>query len=73
MYMYMYLSQIVQLKMLTVHHIYTLSALSQSDVKQSAEVAAYFNKFEEAEKMYLEMDRRYKNSYSIIQCGLIMS
>lgn len=31
----------------------------QTEVKQNAEVAAYFSRFEEAEKMYLEMDRRY--------------
>ena len=31
----------------------------QTEVKQNAEVAAYFSKFEEAEKTYLEMDRRY--------------
>lgn len=30
----------------------------QSEAKQRAEVEAYFKRFEEAEKMYLEMDRR---------------
>ena len=30
----------------------------QTEVKQNAEVAAYFSRFEVAEKMYLEMDRR---------------
>ena len=30
----------------------------QTEVKQNAEVAAYFGRFEEAEKMYLEMDRK---------------
>jgi len=30
----------------------------QSEVKQKAEVAAHSKKFEEAEKMYLDMDRR---------------
>ncbi|XP_071961535.1 WD repeat-containing protein 35-like isoform X2 [Antedon mediterranea] len=30
----------------------------QSEVMRSAEVAAYFKRFEEAERMYLEMDRR---------------
>lgn len=32
--------------------------LQSEDMKQ-AEVAAYFGRFEEAEKMYLDMDRRY--------------
>jgi hypothetical protein len=32
--------------------------LFQTEVKQKAEVAAYFSRFEEAEKMYLEMDRK---------------
>ena len=31
---------------------------AQSEVKQKAEVAAYFKRFEEAERMYLDMDRR---------------
>ena len=30
----------------------------QSSKKQLAEVAAYFKRFEEAEKIYIEMDRR---------------
>ena len=30
----------------------------QTEMKQNAEVAAYFGRFEEAEKMYLEMDRK---------------
>ena len=29
-----------------------------SSAKQNAEVAAYFKRFEDAERMYLEMDRR---------------
>ena len=40
-------------------HPHTLThTSSQSEVKQNAEVAAYSKKFEEAEKMYLNMDRR---------------
>ena len=35
-------------------HIY-----SQNETKKKAEVAAYFKRFEEAERLYLEMDRRY--------------
>jgi WD repeat-containing protein 35 len=30
----------------------------QSDTMKQAEVAAYFKRFEEAERMYLDMDRR---------------
>lgn len=30
----------------------------QSEAMKQAEVAAYFGRFEEAEKMYLDMDRR---------------
>lgn len=30
----------------------------QSEAMKQAEVAAYFSRFEEAEKMYLDMDRR---------------
>ena len=33
-------------------------SLYQSNKKQLAEVAAYFKRFEEAEKIYIEMDRR---------------
>lgn len=32
--------------------------LLDSSAKQNAEVAAYFKRFEDAERMYLEMDRR---------------
>lgn len=35
-----------------------LFSLLQSNKKQLAEVAAYFKRFEEAEKIYIEMDRR---------------
>lgn len=31
----------------------------QSETMRSAEVAAYFKRFEEAERMYMDMDRRY--------------
>lgn len=31
----------------------------QSEPMKQAEVAAYFGSFEEAERMYLDMDRRY--------------
>lgn len=31
----------------------------QSEAMKQAEVAAYFSRFEEAERMYLDMDRRY--------------
>ena len=31
----------------------------QNETKKKAEVAAYFKRFEEAERLYLEMDRRY--------------
>ena len=31
----------------------------QSEPMKQAEVAAYFGRFEEAERMYLDMDRRY--------------
>lgn len=31
---------------------------SQNETKKKAEVAAYFKRFEEAERLYLEMDRR---------------
>lgn len=31
----------------------------QSEPMKQAEVAAYFSRFEEAERMYLDMDRRY--------------
>ena len=31
----------------------------QSEAKQMAEVEVYFKRFEEAEKLYVEMDRRY--------------
>ena len=30
----------------------------QSEAKQRAEIQVYFKKFEEAEKLYIEMDRR---------------
>lgn len=30
----------------------------QSETMRSAEVAAYFKRFEEAERMYMDMDRR---------------
>lgn len=30
----------------------------QNETKKKAEVAAYFKRFEEAERLYLEMDRR---------------
>ena len=33
--------------------------LLQNETKKKAEVAAYFKRFEEAERLYLEMDRRY--------------
>lgn len=33
----------------------------QSEVKKSAEIAAYFQRYEEAERIYLDMDRRYEN------------
>lgn len=33
----------------------------QSESMKQAEVAAYFSRFEEAERMYLDMDRRYVN------------
>lgn len=33
--------------------------LQQSEVKQQAEIAAYFKRFEEAERLYLDMDRRW--------------
>lgn len=32
--------------------------LLQSEAKQRAEVEVYFRKFEDAEKLYLDMDRR---------------
>lgn len=35
-----------------------VAKLQNENMKQ-AEVAAYFSRFEEAEKMYLDMDRRY--------------
>lgn len=37
--------------------------LQSEDMKQ-AEVAAYFGRFEEAEKMYLDMDRRYTPTHT---------
>ena len=37
---------------------YAFLCYIQSDKKQLAEVAAYFKRFEEAEKIYIEMDRR---------------
>lgn len=40
--------------------------LQSEDMKQ-AEVAAYFGRFEEAEKMYLDMDRRYVPSHTLTQ------
>lgn len=33
----------------------------QSEPMKQAEVAAYFSSFEEAERMYLDMDRRYSD------------
>lgn len=33
----------------------------QSETMRSAEVAAYFKRFEEAERMYMDMDRRYRS------------
>lgn len=35
----------------------------QSEPMKQAEVAAYFSRFEEAERMYLDMDRRYTYDY----------
>ena len=32
---------------------------SQSETMRQAEVAAYFGKFDESEKMFLDMDRRF--------------
>lgn len=32
-----------------------------SEPMKQAEVAAYFGRFEEADRMYLDMDRRYKS------------
>ncbi len=34
----------------------------QSEAMKQAEVAAYFSRFEEAERMYLDMDRRYTDT-----------
>ena len=31
----------------------------QSEMKKSAEIAAYFQRYEDAERIYLDMDRRY--------------
>ena len=31
----------------------------QSDMIKEAEICAYFKRFDEAEKLYIEMDRRY--------------
>lgn len=36
----------------------------QSEAMKQAEVAAYFSRFEEAERMYLDMDRRYTQTYA---------
>lgn len=35
----------------------------QSEPMKQAEVAAYFSRFEEAERMYLDMDRRYSGCF----------
>lgn len=35
----------------------------QSEPMKQAEVAAYFSRFEEAERMYLDMDRRYSGFF----------
>ncbi len=39
----------------------------QSEAMKQAEVAAYFSRFEEAERMYLDMDRRYTDT-CILSC-----
>ncbi len=38
----------------------------QSEPMKQAEVAAYFSNFEEAERMYLDMDRRYMGKYLML-------
>ena len=38
-----------------------LLVLLQSEVKQKAEVAAFLKRFDEAERIYLDMDRRLVN------------
>ena len=40
----------------------------QNDTMKQAEVAAYFKRFDEAERMYLDMDRRLvtKNAFPVV-------
>jgi WD repeat-containing protein 35 len=40
----------------SIHHSCFISL--QNDLKRQAEVCAYFQRFDEAEKLYLDMDRR---------------
>ena len=43
----------------------------QNDTMKQAEVAAYFKRFDEAERMYLDMDRRLENQLK--PAGFVMS
>lgn len=50
-----------------IQFIQHLDKLKGEAMKQ-AEVAAYFGSFEEAERMYLDMDRRYAGSLCCCCC-----